>query len=91
MGSSRTTRSATNENIDTYDSGGGQDYDALTDWEVATDVDHRAGSGTGDSPVLEVYAGYHNDGSQQAWQQRVKVCIERANERGVDLLSGMGL
>jgi len=51
-------RAATNENISTYDSGGGQDYTALATWEAATDIDLVTAT---QSEVLECYAGSHDD------------------------------
>lgn len=41
MASSRHT--GTNESVSTYDSGGGKDYSALTDWEQATDITLTSG------------------------------------------------
>lgn len=56
MASARKT--GTNEQVTTYDSGGGETYDALGDWEAATDTDHVADEET---DVLEWVAGNHDD------------------------------
>jgi hypothetical protein len=56
MASSR--KVATNENISTYDSGGGADYSSLASWEGATDIDLVSAA---QSEVLEVRAGLHTD------------------------------
>ncbi len=53
-------RSATSEDPESYDSGGGKDYSAFNVWELGTDVDNVTAT---NSPVLEVYAGLglHSD------------------------------
>ena len=51
-------RTATNENISTYDSAGGKDYTSLSAWESATDVNLVSAA---QSEVLECYKGAHND------------------------------
>ena len=51
-------RIGTNEDINTYDSGGGSDYSDLETWEQATDIDCVGGT---ISPVLEVKKGVHAD------------------------------
>ena len=56
MASSR--RTATNENISTFDSAGGKDYSTLLGWEIATDIDLVAAA---QSEVLEIYKGNHNN------------------------------
>lgn len=51
-------RPGTNENVSTYDSGGGKDYTALATWESATDNDLVSAT---QSEVVEIYAGAHDD------------------------------
>lgn len=48
----------TNDNVSTYDSGGGKDYTALATWEAATDINLVTAT---QSESLEVYAGAHDD------------------------------
>lgn len=59
MASSR--RTGTSEDVSTYDSGGGKDYSSLATWEQATDINCVTGT---TSPVLEVYAGAHDDNDE---------------------------
>ena len=51
-------RVGTNENVSTYDSGGGFDYTAFATWEAATDTDLVTAT---TSEVLECQAGTHAD------------------------------
>ena len=51
-------RIGTNENISSYDSGGGRDYTSLATWEAATDVNLVTST---TSETLECYGGIHND------------------------------
>lgn len=56
MASSR--RTATNENISTYDSAGGKDYSNLLLWEADTDIDLVSAT---QSEVVECYKGAHSN------------------------------